>query len=37
MSVRENYKGKDDISTEIKIRLDQIESREAEKIVNEKK
>ncbi|MCQ2210621.1 MAG: tetratricopeptide repeat protein [Paludibacteraceae bacterium] len=37
MSVRENYKGKDDISTEIKIRLEQIEAREAEKIVNENK
>ncbi len=37
MSVRDNYKGKDDISTEIKIRLDQIENRESEKIVNEKK
>jgi TolA-binding protein len=36
MSVRENYKGADDISTEIKVRLDQIEAKESEKIVNEK-
>ena len=35
ISVRENYKGADDISTEIKVRLDKIEKLEAEKVVNE--
>ena len=32
LSVRENYKGKDDIALEIKSRLDDIESREKNKI-----
>ncbi len=36
LSVRENYSGVDDISTEIKVRLEKIEKKEAEKIVNEK-
>ncbi len=35
LSVRENYKGKDDIMSEIKMRLDEIENREFDKIVNE--
>ena len=35
LSVRENYKGKDDIASEIKMRLDEIENREFDKIVNE--
>ena len=35
VSVRENYSGKDDISSEIKVRLAQIEAREAEKVVKE--
>jgi hypothetical protein len=35
LSVRENYKGKDDITTEIKARLDDIENREFDKIINE--
>ena len=32
LSVRENYKGKDDIALEIKSRLDDIEAREKNKI-----
>ncbi len=35
LSVRENYKGKDEIATEIKARLDEIENREFDKVVNE--
>lgn len=35
LSVRENYRGKDDIATEIKARLDEIENREFDKIINE--
>lgn len=35
ISVRENYSGKDDISSEIKVRLAQIEARESEKVVKE--
>ena len=35
LSVRENYSGKSDISTEIKIRLEKIEKKEAEKVVAE--
>ena len=35
LSVRENYKGEDDINMEIKSRLDEIENREFNHIVNE--
>ncbi len=35
LSVRENYKGKDDIATDIKARLDEIENREFDKVINE--
>lgn len=35
LSVRENYNGNDDVASEIKLRLSQIEQSENEKIVNE--
>lgn len=35
LSVRENYSGTSDISTEIKIRLEKIENKEAQKVVTE--
>jgi len=35
LSVRENYKGKDDIAVDIKARLDEIENREFDKVINE--
>jgi TolA-binding protein len=35
LSMRENYKGKDDIAVEIKARLDEIENREFDKVINE--
>jgi tetratricopeptide (TPR) repeat protein len=35
LSVRENYKGKDDIAIDIKARLDEIENREFDKVINE--
>jgi tetratricopeptide (TPR) repeat protein len=35
LSLRENYKGKDNIATEIKARLDEIENREYDKVINE--
>ena len=35
LSLRENYKGKDDIATEIKARLDGIENREFDRVINE--
>jgi len=34
LSVRENYKGKDEIATEIKSRLDEIENREFDTVIN---
>ncbi len=35
LSVRENYKGKDEVATEIKARLDEIENREFDAVINE--
>ncbi|MDR1729683.1 MAG: tetratricopeptide repeat protein [Prevotellaceae bacterium] len=35
LSLRENYKGKDEIATEIKARLDEIENREFDKVIND--
>ncbi|MFA6779143.1 MAG: tetratricopeptide repeat protein [Paludibacteraceae bacterium] len=35
LSLKENYKGDDDIATEIKTRLDEISNKEMQKVVNE--
>jgi len=35
LSLKENYKGEDDIAGEIKVRLDQISQKEMQKVVNE--
>jgi TolA-binding protein len=35
LSMRENYKGRDDIAIDIKARLDEIENREFDKVINE--
>jgi hypothetical protein len=35
LSVRENYKERDDIAVDIKARLDEIENREFDKVINE--